>query len=164
MATLRTATLPVGALLQAYAGSGGYTDCYAVDVARATSLAEFMAAFYATPVFKLERWMLALALRRPSTDSDVLALAHGRSNSFAAWHVEGRDATQALLAAGRTRSWLMVAPHAGASAAGTTLYFGSAVVPRKQGGMGWAFTALLGFHKLYSRVLLRSAVRRLARS
>lgn len=46
-------------------------------------------------------------------------------------------------------------------AAGTTLYFGSAVVPRKRGGMGWPFTALLGFHKLYSRVLLGSAVRRL---
>jgi hypothetical protein len=30
--------------------------------------------------------------------------------------------------------------------------------------MGFAFRALLGFHKLYSRVLLRAAVARLARS
>lgn len=154
-------------MLQAYAGSGAYTDCFAVDVPRATSLAEFMAAFYTTPVFKLERRILAQALRRPSTDSDALALALGRATRFAAWHVEGRDATQALLAAGRTRSWLMVAPHAAASGTGTgvgvgtTLYFGSAVVPRKRGGMGWPFTALLGFHRLYSRVLLGSAVRRL---
>ena len=50
----------------------------------------------------------------------------------------------------------------------TRLYFGSAVVPVANAGsgedsIGFAFRALLGFHKLYSRVLLRSAAARLAR-
>ena len=64
----------------------------------------------------------------------------------------------------------MSAPGAPGSATGTLLYFGSAVVPlSKRGGtgrprMGFAFRALLGFHKAYSRVLLRAAVARLARA
>ena len=52
--------------------------------------------------------------------------------------------------------------------AGTRLYFGSAVVPERnaktgQAKYGFAFHAMLGFHRLYSRALLRSAVSRLAR-
>ena len=51
----------------------------------------------------------------------------------------------------------------------TRLFFGSAVVPivdrhSGQASMGFAFRVLLGFHKLYSRVLLRAAVARLKRS
>lgn len=51
---------------------------------------------------------------------------------------------------------------------GTLLYFGSAVVPLpSQGGqaqrMGWGFHALLGFHRLYSRLLLRAACQRVSR-
>lgn len=51
----------------------------------------------------------------------------------------------------------------------TQLYFGSAVVPTKSGSggmqrMGLLFSALLGFHKLYSRVLLTSARSRLPRA
>ena len=62
-----------------------------------------------------------------------------------------------------TRSWLMVAA-AGENA--TRLYFGSAVVPvvdRKSGKstMSFTFRALIGFHKLYSRALLRAAASRL---
>lgn len=50
----------------------------------------------------------------------------------------------------------------------TRLFFGSAVVPiidRRSGEarMGPVFQALLGFHKLYSRILLRATVTRLAR-
>ncbi len=48
----------------------------------------------------------------------------------------------------------------------TRLYFGSAVVPRQSAGagkpvMGSLFQALLGFHRLYSRLLLRAASKRL---
>ena len=43
----------------------------------------------------------------------------------------------------------------------TFVYIGSAVVRSSQGG---AFRALLGFHKLYSRILLRAAVSRLRRA
>ena len=66
---------------------------------------------------------------------------------------------------GRTRSWLMAVPQ-GDGGPVTRLYFGSAVVPvrdRKSGRMrlGLTFTALLGFHKLYSRALLSAARERL---
>jgi hypothetical protein len=98
------------------------------------------------------------------------ALARGESETFAAWHVEGRMADQLLLCdfRGRTRSWLMTAAIPGADSMSTRLYFGSAVVPvvdprsgRK--AMGFVFRVLLGFHKIYSRVLLRAAVSRLIR-
>ena len=60
----------------------------------------------------------------------------------------------------------MVAP--ATSGAGTRLYFGSAAVPhRKEGAqaasLGFPFKALLGFHKLYSRLLLQAASARLER-
>lgn len=163
MPKIRVDTLPAGALLHTYRAAGAYTDCYATTVALPVSLPEFMAAFYATPVFRLERWLLATFLGRASTEHDVMRLAQGQATTFAAWHVEARDDRQALLAAGRTRSWLMAAPHLLAPG-GTTLYFGSAVVPRHRGGLGLAFSALIGFHRLYSRVLLGSAVRRLAKA
>ena len=59
--------------------------------------------------------------------------------------------------AGSTRSWLMTAP----AGKGTRLYFGSAVVRSRQGGL---FRALLGFHQLYSRILLRAAASRVLRA
>ena len=82
--------------------------------------------------------------------------------------MEGRAPGQLLLAdiGGRTRSWLMAAPSEGS--AGTRLDFGSAAVPRRsarsgRAGLGPLFGALLGFHKLYSRLLLRAARSRLSR-
>jgi hypothetical protein len=63
----------------------------------------------------------------------------------------------------------MVAPLQTGSSPSTLLYFGSAVVPVRdmvsgQPRLGFLFKALLGFHKLYSRVLLRAARSRLAQS
>lgn len=51
---------------------------------------------------------------------------------------------------------------------GTRLYFGSAVVPVRdrntgQATLGRTYSALLGFHTLYSRILLGAAARRLGR-
>jgi hypothetical protein len=155
--------LPPGALLAAYAETQAYTDCYSVTVGRPVSFAEFIEAFYTTPPFKLERWLLGRFAGLASTDAEARRLAQGQASRFAAWHVEAREPHQAILAAGRTRSWLMVGPQPAEPGATTTLFFGSAVVPRKRGGMGWSFNALLGFHKLYSRVLLGTAARRLAR-
>ena len=160
MLGVKTASLPDGALLGPYTRSGAYTDCFSVTLARPASLPEFMSAFYTSPIFKLERWLLARFARLRSSDAEALLLAQGQLSRFAAWHVEARQSDQALLAAGRTRSWLMVAP-AGEQ---TALFFGSAVVPRKHGGLGWAFTALLGFHKLYSRILLAAALRQLVKA
>ncbi|MEJ2695004.1 MAG: hypothetical protein P8166_18845, partial [Candidatus Thiodiazotropha sp.] len=86
----------------------------------------------------------------------------GKIGSFAAWDVEAKEPNQLLLSdfQGRTRSWLMCAP-AGDDRY-SRLFFGSAVVPRldQQTGekrMGTAFYALQGFHKIYSRALLRAA-------
>lgn len=162
MPSVQVNSLPAGSLLKHYADSGAYTDCYTTTLAGQTSLVDFMAAFYTTPIFKVERWLIARFLGRPSTDQEAELLAQGQLNHFAAWHVESREPSQAILAAGRTRSWLMAYPPSAESGT-TTLCFGSAVVQRRRGGIGWQFNALLGFHKLYSRALLAAAARRLAK-
>jgi hypothetical protein len=159
--------LPRGAALAAYAIGGAYTDCYCVVLPRVVTQTEYVEAFYTSAVFKVERWLIATFLSRPSTDAQAQLLAQGSLGSFAAWSVEQRQVDQLLLAAGRTRSWLMACPSHESASPGTTLYFGSAVVPRRGAGgtdpaMGWQFRALLGFHKLYSRVLLGAARRTLA--
>jgi hypothetical protein len=167
LTSVQRCALPVGAALGAYVREGVYTDCYAVVLPRVVTQAEYVQAFYTTAVFKVERWLIARFLSRPSTDSQARQLAQGAVNSFAAWSVERREPNQLVLAAGRTRSWLMASADPGSGAPSTKLYFGSAVVPRRGGGSGqsamsWQFRALLGFHKLYSRVLLSAASRRLS--
>jgi len=161
--------LPEASLLRKYHGSDGYADCYCVEVAGSVSQAAFIEAFYTTTLFKMERFILEWLASRPSTDIEARHLANGTIASFAAWRVEGRSADQLLLAdvTGRTKSWLMAAPIEGSVDARTRLYFGSAVVPSvnaKTGErrMGFVFRALLGFHRLYSRMLLGSARSRLA--
>ena len=125
-----------------------------------------MEAFYTTFVFKLERLILKWAVLKPSTDDQARALAAGAVNEFAAWRVEKRNDHQLLLSdyRGSTRSWLMVARLEDGTR--TRLYFGSAVVAsgKSRSGkprMGFVFRALLGFHKIYSQVLLHAAVVRL---
>lgn len=153
------ADLPQDALLQRYREQGAYTDCFAIDVPRQVAHAAFVEAFYTTGVFKLERLLLALFVARPSCDAEARELASGQREQFAAWSVEGRAPGQLLMCdfAGSTRSWLMASP----AGQGTRLYFGSAVVRSRQGG---AFRALLGFHQLYSRILLRAAVSRVLKA
>ena len=160
--------LPDGALLQRYRAQGDYTDCFAIDVPAQVAHEAYVEAFYTTAVFKLERLLLALLVSRPSRDAEARELACGRREQFAAWSVEARAPGQLLMCdvAGSTRSWLMAvpmpAPAQGVpSGAGTRLYFGSAVVRSRQGG---AFRALLGFHQLYSRILLRAAAARVLRA
>lgn len=162
MPSVHATKLPAGALLEHYSASGAYTDCYTATLRGQASLTEFMTAFYTTPIFKLERWLLARFLRLPSTDQEAQLLSQGKLIRFSAWNVECRESNQAILAAGRTRSWLMASQFPAGSGT-TALFFGSAIVPRKCGGLGWQFNALLFFHKLYSRLLLASAIRRLAR-
>lgn len=161
--------LPTQALLTNYANAGAYTDCFMTEIARTVSHAEFVEAFYTGGLFKVERFLLRVFISRPSTDLQARQLAAGELNEFAAWRVEARAVDQLLLCAigGRTRSWLMVAP---SEVPGRTrLYFGSAVVPvvnasTGKSGMGFVFKALLGFHKLYSRLLLSAAAARLVRT
>ena len=158
--------LPEHALLARYAGDGGYTDCYVTDLPGNFSQAEYVAAFYTTWLFKLERVILKWLVAKPSTDQQAEELARGGRDSFAAWTVEASAPNQLLMRdfLGNTRSWLMVEPrHEGGV---TRLYFGSAVVPRAdrktgQRRLGFSFRALLGFHRRYSRALLTAARARL---
>ena len=149
-------------MLRRYLDHGAYADCFCTDVPAPVSQAGYIAAFYTTPLFKLERLLLGWFVSRPSSDAQARELASGVADRFAAWSVEGRDADQLLMCdfASRTRSWLM--SRTGPEPGSTRLYFGSAVVPRVdaktgQRSMGWGFRILLGFHKLYSRALLASA-------
>lgn len=164
--------VPESSLLHRCLRDGAFADCYVTEIGRSVTHAEFVAAFYTTWVFRLERFILRWWFSKPSTDDEARALAAGTANAFAAWRVEGRGESEILLAdfTGRTRSWLSAAPAAhdpSAREPGTRLYFGSAVMPitstatgRKE--LGGRFDALLGFHKIYSRVLLRAASARLA--
>lgn len=151
-----------------YRANGAYTDCYVTEIAGSVSHEQFVAAFYTTVVFKLERVILKWAVSKPSTDIQAGQLASGVTDTFAAWQVEKRCENQLLMSdfQGRTRSWLMVAPLKTESGPGTRLYFGSAVVPvgntmTGRPRLGRGFRALLGFHRTYSKVLLYAARSRL---
>jgi hypothetical protein len=127
------------------------------------ALPEFLQAFYTTRLFRAERLVLRLA-GFPSDDPQALALATCQTDRFAAWRVEARVADQVLLAdvTGHTRSWLMVAPRPD-GLPGTRLMFGSAVLAGSRQTLGPLFTALLVPHRVYSRLLLAAAARKLAR-
>jgi len=144
-----------------YAHAGAYADCFTIEISGRVSLPQFVEAFYTSRVFKLERLILQWLVNKPSTDIEAKELAAGSRDRFAAWTVEGRSADQLLLCdyLGHTRSWLMVAPRERESEDGTRLYFGSVVVPVRR----FPYNVLLGFHRLYSRVLLNSASARLGK-
>jgi hypothetical protein len=155
VSAVAAAELPRDSFLATYRERGAYTDCYATVVPGAIALEPYVRAFYTSPLFKLERFVLTWGLSKPSSDEDAARIASGAASTFAAWTTEQRSGDQLLMCdyVGRTRSWFMVAPEA----AGTRLYFGSAVVPGRGGRMGAGFAALLWFHKLYSVALLRAA-------
>ena len=166
MSSVRLTEVPPHSLLSRYVGSGAYVDCYDTEVSGAVSHAQFVEAFYSTPLFKLERLLLRLLASRPSTDAEAKQLARGERSSFAAWRVEARAADEVLLSAGHTRSWLMVGPCL-VRTSGTRLLFGSAVVhtpsSKSEGSsLGTTFAWLLPFHRVYSRALLLSAKSRLS--
>ena len=103
--------LPDDALLWRYRGKQGhYTDCYACTVEGPVEFGTFVFSFYTTWLFRCERLILKLLVKRPSTDHDASSLASGASKTFAAWTVEARSTDEILMCdmAGRTRSWLKV--------------------------------------------------------
>lgn len=160
--------LPERSLLSGYRAKGDYADCFTVDVAGNISHSLFVEAFYTSRLFKVERFILRWLVAKPSTDAEAARLAEGQTDRFAAWTVEGREQDQLLLCdyQGRTRSWLMVEPILENSTPSTRLYFGSAVVSatdRRTGrkSMPVLFRLLLGFHRRYTRALLKSAVTKL---
>lgn len=142
-----------------------YVDAFYCDVSGPVNLAEYVGAFYTTPLFRAERLILRFLAKAPSSDGDVVALVHGSADRFAVWTVEGRRDSELLMAdgSGRTKSWFHVAPQG----TGTRIWFGSVVVPVEQRGklsLGPVFNSLIGAHKVYSRLLLGSAIARLGRA
>lgn len=78
--------LPVGTFIAEQAEfSGSYTDCYGIKLDHAITLPEFIAAFYTTPLFRLERLMLAITPKGRMKDADVTAMASGESDTMAIW-------------------------------------------------------------------------------
>lgn len=170
MPNVKSCSMPSEALLRRYQKSGIHTDCYFTDIPVDVSFEQLVLAFYATTLFRLERFILKWAVSRPSTDAQLAQLASGDGSKFAAWSVEERSEHQLLLSdfQGRTRSWLMTTPIEAGPRDHTRLFFGSAVVPalNKRTGerrLGFPFKALLGFHKLYSVALLSAAAASLVR-
>ncbi len=169
MAHIRPCEVPLTSLLRVYKDGPGFADCYVTEVRATVTQAMFIEAFYTSTLFKVERMLLQYLASKPASDRDAQHLAAGEVGAFSAWRVEQQSAHELLLAdmTGRTRSWLMASPAQSAShPAGTLLYFGSAVVARPgahgaKPSMGWQFDLLLGFHRLYSRLLLRAASRNL---
>ena len=169
MSAVRPCELPTRSFLFIAREPGSFADCYVAEIDDAVSQTAFVEAFYTTRLFKAERLLLALFVGKPSTDAQARDLAAGAATSFAAWRVENRSPEQLLLAdfTGRTRSWLMTEPvEATPGSPRTRLYFGSGVEPRTRttdgrSAMGFGFRALLGFHTLYSRLLLKAARSRL---
>ena len=157
--------LPIGSLIAEQAELlGYYTDCFSIELTQSVTFPAFINAFYTTPLFRLERLILALTPKGRMKDVDVVALANGECDRMSVWTVETRRADEILLSAGRTKSWLMVVPHQG----GTRLFFGSVVVPeppKRAGGaprLGPVFDSLLRAHRVYSRLLLGAAAQRVS--
>jgi hypothetical protein len=164
MLCINKCAVPPGSLLDRYSANGCYADCYSIDLEGQVSFPEYVFAFYTTLLFKLERLILKGLVSKPSNDADARKLADGKTAGFAAWHVEARTDDELLLCdfVGRTRSWLMVAPVDATEGHRTLLYFGSAVVPVREPktgemSLGFGYRSLLGFHTIYSVLLLYSA-------
>jgi len=167
MLTVQPCEVPLQSFLRPYKNDAGYADCCVAQVPGAIIQAAFVEAFYTSPLFKIERTLLQVLASKPATDADAKALASGTATRFSAWRVEAQSSSELLAdLTGRTRSWLMAAPAPLTNEVPSTLlYFGSAVVPLPSHGgqaprMGWGFHALLGFHRLYSRLLLSAASKR----
>lgn len=170
MFSIEKCPVPANTIFEKYLTDGAYADCYLTEVPGRVTFPEFIFAFYTTPLFKLERSILKLTVSKPSTDMQARQLADGASSKFAAWHVENRSENELLMCdfGGRTRSWLMVTSLNTPGDTRTRLYFGSAVVPIRSSqtgelSLGFVFQALLGFHKIYSMMLLYSAKLRINR-
>lgn len=158
--------IPPGRLIADYAERAGhFTDCYSCVVPGQVALADYVTAFYTTPLFRAERFVLRVAARTPSTDAQARAVADGQSERFAIWTVETRRGNELMMAerSGRTKSWFKVLSQGGE----TQLLFGTVVVPvpSKSGDpvLGPVFDSLKWAHTIYARALLAAAARRVQR-
>ncbi len=165
--TVISQMLPDRAFLARFNNDGvgliGKTDCFSVNINKKVMLVDYIDAFYTSPLFKIERLILAL-IGKPSSDRKAEQLAKSEIEHFAAWYVEDRDDNQILLCdfTERTRSWLMVDNIEDSNQ--TLLYFGSAVVYKQQQTIvkpSIRFSLLSHFHIFYSKALLSAAYKKL---
>jgi hypothetical protein len=177
MFSIAREAVPEDSLLKTHRGAvhperwGNYGDCFSVSVERGASLADFVFAFYTSPLFRIERLILGVLARAPAGDGDAHALAQGSATRFSIWYAGERTVTQLLMCDRyeRTRSWFQVVPLDGGR---TLLRFGSAVAAApataapssaasadaaKAATSSAVFRLLLGFHILYSQLLLSAA-------
>ena len=165
MSNITATALPEPAFLNVYeADPHTHTDCFQTSIAKNVPLEDFINAFFNSWLFRIERLILKLTVKKPSTDDDIAKLANGTSDSMAAWRTEQRDVDQILLQVPDTpiRTWLMRQSDGDQ----TRLYFGSTILPARtdkdgKPAMGHMFIVLMGFHKLYARALLYLAKRAL---
>ena len=159
MFSIRPCPHPETSFLKPYSTRPGhYTDCFETAVDGQVSLSELVEAFFTSPVLRLERKLLGLA-GMPSNAAEATALANGTGTKLSGWETEQRDESQLLLAIFQNgiRTWLMVQP----DGTKTKLFFGSAVVPKNADSdnpkLGWWVKTFMGFHLLYSRIVLAAA-------
>lgn len=170
MSKVEQVPVPYGSFLEKVGrGNGVYTDCFQTGIVANVSFADYIAAFYTTPIFKCERLLLRLFARAPSTDSEARQVGTGETDRFALWREVARGKNQLLMRAGRTSSWFMLVPPSTEREGETKLMFGSVVTPvidRESGQpkLGLGFESLLWPHTIYSRLLLSAARRRLLRA
>lgn len=152
--------IPPDCLLKTYDDiPHAYADAYQTQIQGKIKLSDFIIAFFDSPIFKAERVLITLTTISPTFKKDVLDLAEGNTNKFAMWELEQRGENELLLKVrqGRIRTWLAVIPQAHS----TKLLFGSAVLPKSENGdIGWIFRKLTVFHEIYSKILLKSAAKR----
>ncbi len=159
---IRRTEVPAGTLLHALRRErGGHADCFVTECPGTVTLFDYVTAFYTSPLFRAERAVLRAGGHR-SSDTDIPLIMTGQADRFAVWRVRRRTDTELLMRqiGGPTASWFMVAP----SGPTTRLYFGSAVLPDEDGGLGSGVRLLMPLHLIYSRALLAAAKRGLARA
>ncbi len=163
----KCAVLP-DSLLASYF-ENGFADSYRTELSGHISLEEFVFGFYTTKLFKLERFILAWTVLKPSNDMQAKELTENKTNKFAAWTVENRRENELLMCdmLERTRSWFMVNQIGTKENPRTQLYFGTGIAPTTKGktgksSIGLFFITLLPFHKIYSVLLLYTAKTRIA--
>ncbi len=163
MGRITQTPVPDGSLLQALAtDTGAYADCFEAkvtcDVPADDAFERFVFLFFDSPVFRLERAVLRLSGKAPKERNNPLALAQGDTDVFAVWRVHQRTETEILMAVPETpvRTWLSLEKDGGTA----ELRFGSAILSEEGKDVPhWIFPVTLRAHLVYSRLLLRAAVR-----
>jgi hypothetical protein len=158
--------LPADAMPRTHDVKVGFVDCFFIDVNAQISHSQFVAAFYTSWLFKIERFILRWVVAKPSTNAEAQQLAMGEHTQFAAWALEARAENQLLMGdyPGATCSWLICEALAASDPRRTRLYFGSAIAlarsPSAQARRGTASSrGLLWLHTVYSKALLDAACR-----